>query len=165
MDFSKYYQLEQLNKSELDYLEQTILEIYKESYNIEEIFIVGSFCFGLDKVNDIDICVMIPENEVRLRTTDPPSKEGVYYICATILSGLISRKLNKKVVTAPHNLDAFLTDMIKDIDPPMYNLTRRYWINKTPGDKWNYFILRDNNKSWIIDRDSEEGKKIKSQYK
>ena len=42
----------------------------------------------------------------------------------------------------------------------MYNLTKKYWVNKKEGDKFNNFIIRDKNKAWIIDRDSNKGKII-----
>ena len=60
MDLSKYNQLEQLSSEQLDYLENSLLDVIGDSYSVEQIYIVGSFVFGFDKIKDIDVAVMIP---------------------------------------------------------------------------------------------------------
>ena len=55
------YQLEQLSQYELNILEQAIVDVCFKEHVVENIFIMGSFVFGLDKINDIDIAVCIKE--------------------------------------------------------------------------------------------------------
>ena len=54
----------------------------------------------------------------------------------------------------PFNIMDFMTDEVKKINPPMYDLTNRIWINKEPGTKWNYLIVKlDTGKVVLWDRD------------
>ncbi len=159
MNLGQYNQLEQLSNIELSYLETSILDVFKGVYTVDSIYIVGSFCFGLDKANDIDIVVCVPENESYIRY-DQPTGDNVYYMFEGVLSGLITRKVGKQVSLLPHNYNDFLTNCLQDIKPPMYNLIGRQWVNKQPGDRWNNWILRQGNKSWIVDRDSDEGRQL-----
>ena len=159
IDLSNKHQVEQCNTVELDYLEKSILESFKGVYNIEGIYIVGSFCFGFEHVNDIDVCVMIPEDESYI-VLDEPTGDNVYYMCEQIISGLVSRKVNREISLLPHNHNDFLTNAMQDVNPPMYDLTNRIWLNKQPLDKWNYYMLRQGKHVWTVERDSEEGKRI-----
>ena len=52
MNLSGYNQLEQLSDDELDYLETSILARLSGYVDVVRLYVVGSFCFGLDKVND-----------------------------------------------------------------------------------------------------------------
>ena len=63
MDLSKYNQLEQLSKDQLDELENTLLDVIQDYFTVENIYIIGSFVFGFQKIYDIDVAVMIPESE------------------------------------------------------------------------------------------------------
>ena len=60
MDLEKYSQLEQLSKTQLSLLKDSIHDVVQD-YVIDNIFMIGSFVFGLDKINDIDIIVCIKE--------------------------------------------------------------------------------------------------------
>ena len=55
IDLSKYHQLEQMSQHDLNMLEQAIVEVCFKDHVVENIFIIGSFVFGLDKINDIDV--------------------------------------------------------------------------------------------------------------
>jgi len=160
MDLSKYNQLEQLSSEQLDYLENSILDVIGDSYNVEQIYIVGSFVFGFDKIKDIDVAVMIPESEGYCRLNELSGDRTHYYMFEQILSGLATRKLGVKISMTPFNHDDFLTDSVKRVYPPMYNLTKRFWINKQPGDTWNYYMIRQDDYVWKVERDSEEGKRL-----
>ena len=85
---------------------------------------------------------MIPESEGYCRLNELSGDRTHYYMFEQILSGLATRKLGVKISMTPFNHDDFLTDSVKRVYPPMYNLTKRFWINKQPGDTWNYYMIR-----------------------
>ena len=156
-------QLEQLNEQQLDILNQTICDVLDSYYTIEKVYVVGSFVFGLDKVNDIDIVVTIPETESFIRD-DTPTGDSVYYDFS-LFSKLVSRQLGVNVELIPKNGNVWRSSSIHvQIAPPIYNLTDREWINKQPGDKWNYYIMRLDDKAWKVDRDSDEGRQLAIQH-
>jgi len=159
MNLSGYNQLEQLSDDELDYLETSILARLSGYVNVVRLYVVGSFCFGLDKVNDIDVVVCISEDDVIINQ-DQHDTSGVFYMIKDIYSGLLSRDLNIKVSMIPNNWGKFLSNDVKRVKPPYFDLTERMWINKEPGDKWNYYIMRDGHEVWTVDRDSDEGKRL-----
>tara|TARA_R100001509_G_scaffold164900_2_gene144139 strand:- start:1757 stop:2263 length:507 start_codon:yes stop_codon:yes gene_type:complete len=162
MDFSQFNSLEQLNIEYLNYLENSIINIIKDTYTINEIYLMGSFCFNIKESKDIDIGVMIPENEAIVDVLYPPSNPSIFYMFKEVFSGLLTRKINKPASILPYNINTFFSTnpITIQVKPPMYNLTKKYWVNKKEGDKFNNFIIRDKNKAWIIDRDSNKGKII-----
>jgi len=159
MNLSGYNQLEQLSVGQLNELEVALHDILKGYYSIDKIYIVGSFVFGLDKASDIDIVVCVPEDEWTVKYNEIDIK-GTDYMFSTIFSGLASRLLGKEIQLMPNNDGAFWTDSLKQIDPPIYDLTLRRWYNKTPGGRWNNWILRQGEVVTAVDRDSDEGKRL-----
>ena len=159
VDLSKYNQLEQLSKDQLDSLNESILSVINDSYTVENIFIVGSFVFGLDKVNDIDIIVCIKEHVVQ-DSLEPDNVE-LYREFDTDFSNVLGIMLNKKIHMLPYNIIDFMTNEAKQVNPPMYDLTNRIWINKEPGVVFPYHLATlDTGKVVLIERDgySCEGK-------
>ena len=163
MDLSKYNQLEQLSKDELDHLKRSIINVVGEDWTIDHIFVVGSFVFGLDKANDIDVVVCVPRDEYAVNLDDVD--EEVLRMFDTLYSQKITELVGKQVSLQPNNIRQFLTDPQKEVDPPMYDLISNEWLNKVPGGKWNYYMLRDGLKCWIVERDSEEGRWITINWK
>ena len=152
IDLSKYNQLEQMSQHDLNMLEQAIVEVCFKDHVVENIFVIGSFVFGLDKINDIDIVVCIK---------DPVSQDSLeednltlYQKFQNKYSDKLSKRFNVKIALMPFNIIDFMTDEVKKINPPMYDLTNRVWINKEPGTKWNYLIVKlDTGKVVLWDRD------------
>ena len=152
IDLSKYNQLEQMSQHDLNMLEQAIVEVCFKDHVVENIFVIGSFVFGLDKINDIDIVVCIK---------DPVSQDSLeednltlYQKFQNKYSDKLSKRFNVKISLMPFNIMDFMTDEVKKINPPMYDLTNRIWINKEPGTKWNYLIVKlDTGKVVLWDRD------------
>ena len=152
IDLSKYNQLEQMSQHDLNMLEQAIVEVCFKDHVVENIFVIGSFVFGLDKINDIDIVVCIK---------DPISQDSLeednvklYSKFQNKYSNKLSKRFNVKISLMPFNIMDFMTDEVKTINPPMYDLTNRIWINKEPGTKWNYLIVKlDIGKVVLWDRD------------
>ena len=152
IDLSKYNQLEQMSQHDLNMLEQAIVEVCFKDHVVENIFVIGSFVFGLDKINDIDIVVCIK---------DPVSQDSLeednvklYSKFQNKYSDKLSKRFNVKMSLMPFNIMDFMTDEVKKINPPMYDLTNRIWINKEPGAKWNYLIVKlDTGKVVLWDRD------------
>ena len=138
MDLEKYSQLEQLSKTQLSLLKDSIHDVVQD-YVIENIFIVGSFVFGLDKVNDIDIIVCIKEY------VDQDSLEHdnvkLYRQFDTEYSGILGEQLNKKIHMQPWNIMGFMTAKAQLINAPMYDLTNSIWINKSPGDMFPFHMV------------------------
>ena len=124
MNLSGYNQLEQLSDDELDYLETSILARLSGYVNVVRLYVVGSFCFGLDKVNDIDIVVCISEDDVIINQ-DQHDTSGVFYMIKDIYSGLLSRDLSIKVSMIPNNWGKFLSNDVKRVKPPYFDLTVR----------------------------------------
>lgn len=152
IDLSKYHQLEQMSQHDLNMLEQAIVEVCFKDHVVENIFIVGSFVFGLDEINDIDIVVCIK---------DPVSQDSLeednltlYQKFQNKYSNKLSKRFNVKISLMPFNIIDFMTDEVKKINPPMFDLTNRIWINKEPGERWNYLIVKlDTGKVVLWDRD------------
>ena len=152
IDLSKYNQLEQMSQHDLNMLEQAIVEVCFKDHVVENIFVIGSFVFGLDKINDIDIVVCIK---------DPVSQDSLeednvklYSKFQNKYSDKLSKRFNVKISLMPFNIMDFMTDEVKKINPPMYDLTNRIWINKEPGERWNYLIVKlDTGKVVLWDRD------------
>ena len=152
IDLSKYNQLEQMSQHDLNMLEQAIVEVCFKDHVVENIFVIGSFVFGLDKINDIDIVVCIK---------DPVSQDSLeednltlYQKFQNKYSDKLSKRFNVKISLMPFNIMDFMTDEVKKINPPMYDLTNRIWINKEPGERWNYLIVKlDTGKVVLWDRD------------
>jgi len=152
IDLSKYNQLEQMSQHDLNMLEQAIVEVCFKDHVVENIFVIGSFVFGLDKINDIDIVVCIK---------DPVSQDSLeednltlYQKFQNKYSDKLSKRFNVKISLMPFNIIDFMTDEVKKINPPMYDLTNRIWINKEPGERWNYLIVKlDTGKVVLWDRD------------
>ena len=159
MDLSKYNQLEQLNVDELNHLKRSIIDVVGEDWTIDNIFVVGSFVFGLDKANDIDIVVCIPRSEFAVDLDDMEDKT-VYLTFETLYSQKVRALVGKEVSLIPNNIRQFLTNPMKELDPPMYDLNLNEWLNKTPGDKWNYYMVRVDMECFKIERDSDDGMKI-----
>ena len=72
----------------------------------------------------------------------------------------VSALVGKEVSLIPNNIRQFLTNPMKELDPPMYDLNLNEWLNKTPGDKWNYYMVRVGMECCKIERDSDDGMKI-----
>ena len=152
IDLSKYNQLEQMSQHDLNMLEQAIVEVCFKDHVVENIFVIGSFVFGLDKINDIDIVVCIK---------DPVSQDSLeednvklYSKFQNKYSDKLSKRFNVKISLMPFNIIDFMTDEVKKINPPMFDLTNRIWINKEPGERWNYLIVKlDTGKVVLWDRD------------
>ena len=152
IDLSKYNQLEQMSQHDLNMLEQAIVEVCFKDHVVENIFVIGSFVFGLDKINDIDIVVCIK---------DPVSQDSLeednltlYQKFQNKYSDKLSKRFNVKISLMPFNIIDFMTDEVKKINPPMFDLTNRIWINKEPGERWNYLIVKlDTGKVVLWDRD------------
>lgn len=54
--------IEDFSPLELDYLEGIIIDgCNRQGVNVKGVYVVGSVCFGLDKINDIDVCVHCTE--------------------------------------------------------------------------------------------------------
>ena len=138
MDLSKYNQLEQLSNTQLGLLKDSIHDVVQD-YVIENIFIVGSFVFGLDKVNDIDIIVCIKEY-VDQDSLEPDNVK-LYRQFDTEYSGILGEQLNKKIHMQPWNIMGFMTAKAQLINAPMYDLTNSIWINKTPGDMFPFYMV------------------------
>lgn len=158
VDLSKYSQLEQLNKDQLDELEQTLLDVIQDHFTVENIYIIGSFTFGFNKIYDIDVAVMIPESEGICRLNEDIDDNRHYHIMEGKLSKIATDRLGMKISMTPFNHIDFLTDSVKRVNPPMYDLTHRIWINKIPGQMWNYYMLRDGDYTFTVHRESEEGR-------
>ena len=158
MDLSKYNQLEQLSKDQLDELEQTLLDVVGDHFTVENIYIIGSFVFGFKKVYDIDVAVMIPESEGYCRLNEDIEDDKHYRLMERKLSKRATNRLGMKISMTPFNHKDFLTDSVKRVNPPMYDLTNRFWINKIPGQMWNYYMLRDGDYTWTVHRNSDEGR-------
>ena len=139
VDLDKYTQLEQLSKSQLGLLNEIILDVIDGNYVVENIFIIGSFVFGLDKINDIDIIVCIKE-DVDQESLEPDNVK-LYRQFDTEYSDILSERLNKKVHMRPYNIIDFMTDEAKRVNPPMYDLTNGIWINKSPGDMFPFHMV------------------------
>ena len=138
MDLSKYNQLEQLSNIQLGLLKDSIHDVVQD-YVIENIFIIGSFVFGLDKINDIDIIVCIKE-DVDQESLGPENVK-LYRQFDTEYSNILSESFNKKVHMRPYNIIDFMTDEAKRVNPPMYDLTNGIWINKSPGDMFPFHMV------------------------
>ena len=163
MDLSKYNQLEQLSNDQLDELEQTLLDVIGDHFTVENIYIIGSFVFGFQKIYDIDVAVMIPESEGICRLNEDIDDNKHYHIMERKLSKIATDRLGMKISMTPFNHIDFLTDSVKRVNPPMYDLTHRIWINKQPGQTWNYYMLRDGDHTWVVHRESEEGRYLTQQ--
>ena len=152
IDLSKYNQLEQMSQHDLNMLEQAIVEVCFKDHVVENIFIIGSFVFGLDKINDIDIVVCIKDPVEQDSLEEDNVK--LYSKFQNKYSDKLSKRFNIKIALMPFNIMDFMTDEVKKINPPMYDLTNRIWINKEPGTKWNYLIVKlDTGKVVLWDRD------------
>ena len=152
IDLSKYNQLEQMSQHDLNMLEQAIVEVCFKDHVVENIFVIGSFVFGLDKINDIDIVVCIKDPVEQDSLEEDNVK--LYSKFQNKYSDKLSKRFNVKIALMPFNIMDFMTDEVKKINPPMYDLTNRIWINKEPGVKWNYLIVKlDTGKVVLWDRD------------
>ena len=152
IDLSKYNQLEQMSQHDLNMLEQAIVEVCFKDHVVENIFVIGSFVFGLDKINDIDIVVCIKDPVEQDSLEEDNVK--LYSKFQNKYSDKLSKWFNVKIALMPFNIIDFMTDEVKKINPPMYDLTNRVWINKKPGAKWNYLIVKlDTGKVVLWDRD------------
>lgn len=152
IDLSKYNQLEQMSQHDLNMLEQAIVEVCFKDHVVENIFVIGSFVFGLDKINDIDIVVCIKDPVEQDSLEEDNVK--LYSKFQNKYSDKLSKRFNVKIALMPFNIIDFMTDEVKKINPPMYDLTNRIWINKEPGTKWNYLIVKlDTGKVVLWDRD------------
>lgn len=152
IDLSKYNQLEQMSQHDLNMLEQAIVEVCFKDHVVENIFVIGSFVFGLDKINDIDIVVCIKDPVEQDSLEEDNVK--LYSKFQNKYSDKLSKRFNVKIALMPFNIMDFMTDEVKKINPPMYDLTNRIWINKEPGTKWNYLIVKlDTGKVVLWDRD------------
>ena len=152
IDLSKYNQLEQMSQHDLNMLEQAIVEVCFKDHVVENIFVIGSFVFGLDKINDIDIVVCIKDPVEQDSLEEDNVK--LYSKFQNKYSDKLSKRFNVKIALMPFNIMDFMTDEVKKINPPMYDLTNRIWINKEPGAKWNYLIVKlDTGKVVLWDRD------------
>ena len=138
VDLEKYSQLEQLSNTQLGLLKDSIHDVVKD-YVIENIFMIGSFVFGLDKINDIDIIVCIKEH-VDQESLEPGNVK-LYRQFDTEYSDILSERFNKKVHMRPYNIIDFMTDEAKRVNPPMYDLTNGIWINKSPGDMFPFHMV------------------------
>tara|TARA_R110001592_G_scaffold56362_1_gene171950 strand:- start:36 stop:533 length:498 start_codon:yes stop_codon:yes gene_type:complete len=138
INLDKYTQLEQLSNTQLGLLKDSIHNVVQD-YVIENIFIVGSFVFGLDKVNDIDIIVCIKEY-VDQDSLEPDNVK-LYRQFDTEYSGILSERFNKKIHMQPWNIMGFMTAKAQLINAPMYDLTNSIWINKTPGDMFPFHMV------------------------
>lgn len=163
MDLSKYNQLEQLSKDQLDELENILLDVIQDYFTVENIYIIGSFVFGFQKIYDIDVAVMIPESEGYCRLNEDIEDDKHYRLMERKLSKRATNRLGMKISMTPFNHKDFLTDSVKRVNPPMYDLTHRIWINKIPGQTWNYYMLRDGDYTWTVHRNSEEGRYLTQQ--
>ena len=158
VDLSKYYQLEQLSQYELNILEQAIVDVCFKKHVVENIFIMGSFVFGLDKINDIDIAVCIKEYVDQ----DSLDKDNVrlYKKFQVKYSNKLSKKFNIKIQLLPFNMVDFLTCEAQKAGPPLYDLTNKIWINKEPGDIFPFHLVKlDNGKVVLMERDGYTCKK------
>ena len=102
IDLSKYHQLEQMSQHDLNMLEQAIVEVCFKDHVVENIFIIGSFVFGLDKINDIDVVVCIK---------DPVSQDSLeednlalYQKFQNKYSNKLSKRFNVKISLMPFNI-------------------------------------------------------------
>ena len=138
VDLEKYSQLEQLSNTQLGLLKDSIHDVVQD-YVIENIFIVGSFVFGLDKINDIDIIVCIKEY-VDQDSLEPDNVK-LYRQFDTEYSNILSERFNKKISIIPYNIIDFMTNEAKRVNPPMYDLTNGIWINKSPGDVFPFHMV------------------------
>ena len=138
INLDKYNQLEQLSNTQLGLLKDSIYDVVQD-YTIENIFMIGSFVFGLDKVNDIDIIVCIKEY-VDQDSLEPDNVK-LYRQFDTEYSGILSERFNKKIHIRPYNIMDFMTDEAKRVNPPMYDLTNSVWINKSPGDVFPFHMV------------------------
>jgi len=159
MNLSGYNQLEQLSRAELDELEVAIHDVLKGYYRVFKIYVVGSFVFGLDKASDIDIVVCVYEEDWYADYNEIDIK-GTQYMFNDVFSGLLTRIVKKKISLIPNNNDAFWSNSMKQVNPPIYNLTDNKWYNKEPGGKWNNWLLRRGDVVTAVDRDSDEGKQL-----
>tara|TARA_B100000768_G_scaffold1750_1_gene2265 strand:- start:148 stop:630 length:483 start_codon:yes stop_codon:yes gene_type:complete len=151
VDLSKYSQLEQLSETQLGLLSDSIYDVVQD-YVIENIFMIGSFVFGLDKINDIDIIVCIKE-DVDQESLEPENVK-LYRQFDNVYSDILSERFNKKVHMRPYNIIDFMTDEAKRVNPPMYDLTNGIWINKSPGDMFPFHMVTiEGGKVVLIPRD------------
>lgn len=143
------YQLEQLSKGSLDHIEEVILSVVEDHYRVSNVFVVGSFTFGLEKVRDIDIVVCVREELSR--------RDGDVFIDE--LSPIVSKILMREVTLIPSDIMRFMNDGMKPIGIPYYNLTSRVWVNKSPGQTHNKYVLcnEETTECWFVGRDSSEG--------
>ena len=137
VDLEKYSQLEQLSNTQLGLLKDSIHDVVKD-YVIENIFIVGSFVFGLKNVDDIDIVVCIKEHV----SQEDMGKDNIalYRKFEITYSKELSKIFNKKISLIPYNIIDFMTNEAKRVNPPMYDLTNGIWINKSPGDMFPFHM-------------------------
>lgn len=154
VDLSKYNQLEQVSQHDLNMLEQAIVDVCFKEHTIENIFVVGSFVFGLRKVNDIDIVVCIKEHV----SQEDMGKANIalYRKFEIKYSKKLTKKLNKEINLIPYNIIDFMTNEAKKVNPPMFDLTNRIWINKSPGDIFPYHLATlENGQVVLVNREDE----------
>jgi len=160
IDLNKFNRIEDFSDKDLDTLYE-IIKYYtnKISDKINEIYIVGSYCFNRPnhKPNDIDIVAIIPND---IATVLYPSIDGVGY--------RIINKAAEYAYLMSHNHFYKNTELITanieylDIDfPPVFDLVNKKWIGKQPYDIFNYTMngfLNNHGINWIP---SDKSKKQK----
>ena len=133
-DFSIYESIEDLE--DINILHTQLLSIIKEhiSEPFEGIYIVGSFCFNIEKSNDIDIIYCTSQKYEKI------NRKAVKY------GKLLSNIFNKKIHFIIYQTSYFLSFMEKISNPPYFDLVNFKWINKKHGDVFNKKLYQ---KKWV----------------
>ncbi len=133
-DFSIYESIEDLE--DINILHTQLLSIIKEhiSEPFEGIYIVGSFCFNVEKSNDIDIIYCTSQKYEKI------NRKAVKY------GKLLSNIFNKKIHFIIYQTSYFLSFMEKISNPPYFDLVNLKWINKKHGDVFNKKLYQ---KKWV----------------
>ncbi len=133
-DFSIYEAIEDLE--DINILHTQLLSIIKEyvSEPFEGIYIVGSFCFNVEKSNDIDIIYCTSQKYKKI------NRKAVKY------GKLLSNIFNKKIHFIIYQTSYFLSFMEKISNPPYFDLVNLKWINKKHGDVFNKKLYQ---KKWV----------------
>ena len=133
-DFSIYESIEDLE--DINILHTQLLPIIKEhiSEPFEGIYIVGSFCFNVEKSNDIDIIYCTSQKYEKI------NRKAVKY------GKLLSNIFNKKIHFIIYQTSYFLSFMEKISNPPYFDLVNLKWINKKHGDVFNKKLYQ---KKWV----------------
>ena len=133
-DFSIYESIEDLE--DINILHTQLLPIIKEhiSEPFEGIYIVGSFCFNVEKSNDIDIIYCTSQKYEKI------NRKAVKY------GKLLSNIFNKKIHFIIFQTSYFLSNKEKISNPPCFDLVNLKWMNKKHGDVFNKKLYQ---KKWV----------------